>query len=238
MIASLASIIVSLALTALSTWLCFGLPSEARVSVYAIWGCAMVLAIAIPGVMSPFVTWRLMALAEQVHKAQDALVRLAATDELTGLLNRRGFREPARRAISEAIQARRPVCALVCDIDKFKSINDSQGHDAGDIVIRRASEILTSRLADNKALLCRHGGDEFIAVLPHVSKLEAARIADEIRESCAAQTPGEGDLPAPFTISIGLADCSDGEATLESLLRRADDALYRAKQLGRNRVAA
>ena len=237
LLTTVTTIVISVLVTSLFTRALFGPPDNTPFSSLQVWRCAIVLAILIPVIMAPAVTWRVLALVDKVRHAEEAMARLALTDELTGLLNRRGFHLPAQKALAETLAANRPVSALVCDIDKFKSINDTQGHDVGDLVIRRASDILRERLTKIPGLLCRHGGDEFGVLLPGLPGPEALKVAQELCANCAAQSPAEGNLPATFTISIGLAESSDGATALESLLRRADAALYQAKQLGRNRVS-
>ena len=142
----------------------------------------------------------------------------------------------AERAILEARAADMPVSALACDIDWFKSINDRFGHDAGDVVIRSLGDKLRTCFEPLEALVCRHGGEEFVVLLPGLSGAYAMKWAERLRATCAAETPTPGGLPVAFSVSVGVAEMSPSGACLRDLLRSADIALYEAKSKGRNRV--
>ncbi len=152
----------------------------------------------------------------------------AQSDPLTGLANRR-----AMNALLDLLgQAGQPYSILALDIDHFKRVNDTFGHDAGDIALQHVSNILkdNSRAAD---LACRAGGEEFILILPDTPLQLAASIAERIRETIAAcEVPQVGYI----TISIGVATLQPGVQTAEGVLKLADDRLYQAKDGGRNRV--
>jgi diguanylate cyclase (GGDEF)-like protein len=157
----------------------------------------------------------------------------AVLDPLTGLLNRHAL---AGRAIELEQQARLTggsVCLIACDIDSFKRVNDTWGHERGDAVLRDATYGLRKALRSFE-LVYRLGGEEFLIVLPGVGLAEGARIAERLRAAVEAARPGGLDL----TISLGVAAASGAEVRLEPLLRAADQALYRAKRAGRNRVLA
>ena len=233
---TLASVAGSLVITCLYTWALFGWPGEGYFSSYAIWRCALVGAVGVPAVMAPFAIWRVSLLVHDLGRAQETLAQLAATDALTGLLNRRGFAAQAESLLDTARARGQPVCALACDIDMFKSINDRFGHDGGDYVISRVGELLKERLRPAKALVCRHGGEEFVVLLPDVSVSHAMNWAERLRLACASEATSGGGLPAPITISVGVAEASASGASLADLLRCADIALYEAKRKGRNRV--
>ena len=234
---TLGSIANSVFVTCLLTWATLGWPSETYYSSYAIWRCAVISGFTVPALIGPFVIWRLVKIVDELQAARETLARLATTDELTGLLNRRGFDARAERAITEARSTCRPISALVCDIDRFKSINDRFGHHAGDLVIRRVGELLREGFASTEALLCRHGGEEFVVILPGLSLAQASNWADRFRAACAAEALSSGAQPIMFTISIGVAEISPSVANLSELLGSADAALYEAKQGGRNQVA-
>lgn len=229
-----ASIASSLVITAIYTWALFGWPGDSYFSSYAIWRCALIGGVGVPAVIAPFVIWRLTRLVDQLGIAHEALSRIAATDALTGLLNRRGFEPLAERALSAAQSQGLPSCALVCDIDMFKSINDRFGHDVGDNVIRRVGARLNEGLGEVEAFICRYGGEEFVVVLPGLSAPQALASAEKLRTACAAEEAAGGDPAPAVTISIGLAETSGSH--LPDLLRCADAALYEAKRNGRNRV--
>lgn len=165
-------------------------------------------------------------------------VELSVIDPLTGLHNRRYLESHLETLIARAFQTNGHLAVVVTDIDHFKSINDTYGHDAGDRILQQFSERLkqNTRGAD---LACRFGGEEFVLVLPD-SNLEAAyQIAERMRADIAAQ-PFEIDnqTRVPITTSLGLAILEFDDDTPASLFKRADNALYVAKQAGRNRVMA
>jgi diguanylate cyclase (GGDEF)-like protein len=159
----------------------------------------------------------------------------AITDTLTGYYNRRGFNELGRREVERAIRFNRPLSALMLDIDLFKQVNDIHGHLIGDRVLVG----MTSRIAQELRqidLLGRYGGDEFIMLLPETSQENAWHVAERLRTTIAAIPFRMEDKPLKITISIGIAALCDECKTLESLVEKADDALYLAKEKGRNCV--
>ena len=167
----------------------------------------------------------------------DQSLELAVTDQLTGLHNRRYMVTQLSALVARAIKGGDPVSILMIDIDHFKKINDGFGHDVGDMVLREFSVLLASNVRAID-LPCRYGGEEFIVVMPGTDADAALRIADRIRNSVsgtAFSLGSEGETLA-VTVSIGLA-CADGEMdTPETLLKRADEAVYQAKAGGRNQV--
>ena len=167
----------------------------------------------------------------------DNNLELAVTDPLTGLHNRRYMQGQLDALSQRAARGGSPVSALLLDIDHFKKINDSFGHDVGDEVLREFAVRLASnvRAVD---LPCRYGGEEFVTVMPDTTQDDAERIAERIRRYVSGSPfrVAHGSELLTVTISIGVAT-STGEAdTSEALLKRADEALYEAKAAGRNRV--
>lgn len=157
----------------------------------------------------------------------------ARIDHLTGLFNRRHFIELAEREISRSVRYKRPLTLLMFDIDHFKTINDTWGHHIGDAVLRKVSLLIGNSLRDVD-ILGRTGGEEFAAILPESNAGEAACVAQRL---CATISDAQFDLPdMQVTISIGLAELNGRELGLDGLLHEADQAMYRAKRLGRNRV--
>ena len=152
------------------------------------------------------------------------------TDALSGVLNRRGFDRTARARVVAAHAARRPVAAAMFDLDHFKQINDRHGHEVGDAVIASAAAALQAG-APSGALVGRMGGEEFAVILDAASEAEARRIVERLRARLAAPST---TLP-PVTASCGVALLRPGE-TLADLMRRADQAAYRAKREGRDRT--
>jgi diguanylate cyclase (GGDEF)-like protein/PAS domain S-box-containing protein len=168
-------------------------------------------------------------------RLQSELEHLASTDALTGVPNRRAFVERAARELERASRYGRAVSLLLLDVDRFKSVNDNHGHPAGDAVLQRVAEVCceTLRACDTFG---RIGGEEFAAVLPETDAAGAARTAERLRASIAASSTQVPQGSLRVTVSIGVAPCAEGEAGLEGVLVRADEALYEAKAAGRNRV--
>lgn len=175
-----------------------------------------------------------------VMAARNAVVleleRLASHDHLTGVLNRRSFQQHARDRITDAEKQNRPVAVLMLDIDKFKSINDTHGHAAGDQVLTAFADIIRASLRDTD-LIGRLGGEEFGVVIIDCSREQAILIAERIRsafEGSAMELLAGHSVST--TVSIGISFADDFPVTLDALLRNADAALYRAKNDGRNRT--
>lgn len=164
------------------------------------------------------------------------LHRDARTDALTGLANRRGMQERGRVELKRAKRSGSPVSVLLCDLDRFKSINDRYGHEAGDAALAQTAAVLRGALRESDAL-GRWGGEEFIAVLPATGAIGAMEVAERMRAGIA-NTSFDG-LREGTTISLGVATMSlvDDPATAwDAVVKQADRYLYRAKNEGRNRV--
>jgi diguanylate cyclase (GGDEF)-like protein len=159
----------------------------------------------------------------------------ASVDALTGIHNRRWLMEAYPRAIARCDQDGQPVCLLIADIDHFKRFNDRFGHLTGDVVLRRVSRQLADGLRAQD-LIARYGGEEFLILLPQASGAQALPIAERLRElvaaNCALVTEAGVEAVA---VSCGVAEMQPGES-LEQLIARADAALLRAKENGRDRV--
>lgn len=162
--------------------------------------------------------------------------RLATTDGLTGLLNRRAFMDQAERELARARRMAVPYAVLMMDLDHFKRVNDAHGHQAGDRVLADFARRLEACLRAED-LLGRYGGEEFCAILPGTTPERALEIGERIR--AAVLDPALGGLAKPVSVSVGVAVCqaSDPSVTLDHAISRADVALYDAKRHGRNRVA-
>jgi two-component system chemotaxis response regulator CheY len=164
-----------------------------------------------------------------------ASFRLARTDALTGVANRLRLNEDLAVLWAQATRYSHRYCAAICDIDSFKVYNDHFGHLAGDAILARIVQALRSEIRLGDALY-RYGGEEFLAVFPEQSITEAARVAERMRkriESLGVRTPAAGGI---VTISIGVAELTPSDENVSEWLQRADAALYRAKNAGRNRV--
>jgi diguanylate cyclase (GGDEF)-like protein len=168
---------------------------------------------------------------ERITSMQAELITLATIDSLTGLLTRRAFVAAAERMVERAT-AGRHFSVLICDLDKFKAVNDTYGHETGDLVLRKVSEEL--RAIDAPA--GRLGGEE-VALLTDGHLDDAVDLAERFRESISNLAVRVGNRTIGVTCSIGAAEWEPGD-TIDTLLRRADAALYEAKRTGRNRVVA
>lgn len=180
--------------------------------------------------VSNLVLQRLMV--KPVHAQQQALQKLADTDALTGLGNRRHFSSALDQAIGTADHASPSLVLLALDLDHFKAVNDGHGHAAGDRVLQHLAELLKRDCRPGETL-ARLGGEEFALLLPGIDAEHAAQRAEALRAACESLDVGLG---RPVTLSVGLAPWRPGE-TSSVLMQRADAALYRAKSEGRNRVA-
>lgn len=159
---------------------------------------------------------------------------LAASDPLTGILNRRGFEEGATRALFHARRAGKPLTLALADLDHFKTINDRFGHAAGDVVLRQFVEVVQASLR-REDLCGRMGGEEFAILLTDTSGRAAYRAIERLREQIEGLRI-EGDPAFRITSSFGMTELAAGDVAIDPLLARADDALYRSKTAGRNRV--
>jgi diguanylate cyclase (GGDEF)-like protein len=162
------------------------------------------------------------------------LRRLADTDYLTELLNRRAFLAAADDAMEFAQRYRRGLATLMIDIDHFKAINDSHGHATGDMVIKKIAEIISGNIkrTDRAA---RFGGEEFVVLLREVDQIEVKALADRIRSAIALAVIGDDATRISATVSIGIAVISEGDRDVQDIIERADQGLYVAKNTGRNR---
>jgi diguanylate cyclase (GGDEF)-like protein len=176
--------------------------------------------------------------AEQMTALNAELLRHASTDLLTGLANRRRFEAEARRVWNE--RADLGLGVLLIDVDRFKSFNDTAGHEAGDICLQEVARAVASALRRQDDLAARYGGEEFVVLLPAISADDAVLVAERLRAAVEARAlPHPGLGGRPVTISVGLAwrDAAARTEGLQDLLREADTGLYAAKAAGRNRVA-
>jgi two-component system, cell cycle response regulator len=173
---------------------------------------------------------------ERLRSSVKASIEMAITDPLTGLYNRRYLETHLSHLIEHYVNRGKALSVISVDVDFFKAINDTHGHDAGDKVLQELSIRLkaNTRSVD---LCCRVGGEEFIMVLPNTATELSSRIAERLRRAVASKSFDCG-LPqlVPVTVSVGVATLQGAEDSLERLLKRADQALYAAKRDGRNRV--
>lgn len=170
-----------------------------------------------------------------LRDALEEVQRLAITDSLTGLHNRRHLLELARHELQRARRYRLPMSVFMLDIDEFKRVNDTYGHAIGDQVLQGVAECCRQELR-GVDVLGRYGGDEFAAVLPETGLPAACQIAERLRKSIAQRALDTKAGQVTVTVSLGVAVLDDEHLAPETVLDRADQALYVAKQSGRNRV--
>lgn len=164
------------------------------------------------------------------------LEELASVDELTKVYNRRYFFEETTREFEEARRKKYGLSLVILDIDFFKNVNDKYGHQVGDTVLQRISEICLKSIRSID-ILGRYGGEEFIIFLPHTRLKDAVAIADRIRQAIEKTEILYGDHVIKVTASFGVTGISSlKDETLDSVLKAADDALYKAKAGGRNTI--
>ncbi len=160
-------------------------------------------------------------------------------DPVSGIYNRRYLDRRLEEEIAKAHRYSLPLSILLIDVDQFKQINDTFGHQAGDRVLSCIGKIIQDSIRASD-IAARYGGDEMVIITPHLSGPQATRMAERLRNriECETPLPSNGQLQAVHaTVCIGVATCTGGIDCLEKLIQAADDALYRAKAAGRNRVA-
>ena len=176
--------------------------------------------------------------ADSLRDNVQTAIEMAMIDPLTGLNNRRYLESHLATLLYQAAHRGRPLSLMILDIDHFKAVNDTHGHNAGDEILKSFSSCIrkAARTAD---LVCRLGGEEFVVVMPDTSLVVATRIAERIRSAIEAESfpLDEQGGTIPVTVSIGLAD-RGLDANPDALFKRADRALYASKASGRNRVTA
>lgn len=199
-----------------------------------------IIAIIVPVVLTPPITGMQFALIERLDEAELALHRLARTDELTGLPNRRALIEAGEDVLSRSRRRGSDVALLFVDVDHFKRINDTHGHIVGDLVLRHLARRIAGGLRETD-LLCRFGGEEFAALLPDTDEQSAAEIAERLRRTTAASPimARQSEGPAiPVTLSLGLTAAeAESAGDIHRLIDVADRAVYAAKEAGRDTVA-
>jgi diguanylate cyclase (GGDEF)-like protein len=165
----------------------------------------------------------------QLRESLEKLQTMAITDHLTGLANRRHFAEVLDRCFDEAARYGFDLTCCMCDLDDYKHINDTLGHQVGDRILEMAAEVIRSSLRSSD-VAARYGGDEFVLLLPHTSLERAVAVGERIRQQLALDSGRSSDLHHTVSISIGIASLvADRPMTAEALLAMADRALYAAK---------
>ncbi|MFQ5901845.1 MAG: diguanylate cyclase [Thermodesulfobacteriota bacterium] len=188
---------------------------------------------------------RTRSLQNELRKSNEELKRLlekvelmAITDPLTGLYNRRRFYESLKKEFAFSKRYKHPVSCIMLDIDHFKKINDTYGHQAGDLILKGLSDIMKRNIRETD-MVARYGGEEFIILLPHTMKKDALKVADNMINKVREKVFDLGnDKTLKITISMGISSITDfkQDANQESMIKTADSALYTAKETGRDRI--
>ncbi len=188
---------------------------------------------------------RIYVMRQKLHKAQKDLIiannelqLLASFDDLTNMPNRRNFDDTLKRQFLLAKRNKSPLAFIMCDIDFFKLYNDSYGHQQGDECLTAVAKAIGSAPVRPTDKACRYGGEEFAVILPDTNRVGGVYIAEKLRQAVLdlAIEHNESKIGSCVTLSLGLAVYTGQFKTKEELLKAADDALYRAKGNGRNRV--
>jgi two-component system, cell cycle response regulator len=176
--------------------------------------------------------------SDRLRDSVQMTIEMAVIDGLTGLHNRRYLERHLAMLVQQAAARNKALSLLLLDIDHFKAVNDSHGHAAGDEVLREFSRRVRKAVR-NIDLACRLGGEEFVVAMPDTEAALALLVGERIRQKIAGERFQVGDgASLAITVSIGISSLESREDTPEGVLKRADEALYRAKRAGRNRVAA
>jgi two-component system cell cycle response regulator len=178
---------------------------------------------------------RVVGLEEQLVAAHEALRHEATHDRLTGLWNRGRVLDQLSLELIRARREHRPLSVVIADIDHFKRVNDTHGHQAGDEVLRQVGDRMRA-LSGARTCLGRYGGEEFLIVLPGCDAAGAYEVAEGLRTAVALGPVAAGATTIPVTVSLGVASTERADEPPAALIHLADEALYRAKAAGRNRV--
>lgn len=174
---------------------------------------------------------------EEKEQALRQLEQLATTDSLTGLHNRRYFEDRAAAALARVRRFNDGLAMILLDVDKFKQINDTLGHDCGDAVLRTLAELIRSRTRESD-VSARLGGDEFVFLLEQTSAAEATQLAEDLLAKVVTHDFRYQDDPLQVTLSVGVAHYARTPPSITALYKSADEVLYEAKKRGRNQVVA
>jgi two-component system, cell cycle response regulator len=177
-------------------------------------------------------------IGERIINLERRILELANTDALTGLLNRRAFMDRMEQETSRSQRDKTSLSMIMTDIDHFKNINDTYGHQAGDLVLRKFAATLSSSLRSYD-FIGRYGGEEFVTCLPGADESQARSVAERMRRQIEEMetTLPDASQSVRITASFGISSfAAESGENFDSLIKRADDALYRAKKEGRNRV--
>jgi len=174
---------------------------------------------------------------QELKQEMETVRKEAFTDGLTGIANRKKFDQEVEMMVANARENDETLSLMICDIDHFKSFNDTYGHQIGDQVLRLVARVFHDGVK-GRDLPCRYGGEEFVIILPETALENAQKVADVLRNAVKSKeirNRATGETLTSVTVSMGVAQLS-GEETIKEWIERADKALYRAKRMGRDRV--
>jgi diguanylate cyclase (GGDEF)-like protein len=198
----------------------------------------MAMAIITPMIVAPAASWYLVGLLFRIRELEQQASKLATYDALTDIMNRRAFLQSAESAFRLSQIQRSPLALIFIDLDFFKSVNDTHGHAAGDLVLRSAAVILNNSKRKSD-LVARFGGEEFILLLPGTELAGALYLAEQLRLAFKKDELHFSGKLIRYGASLGVACLDQGDpADLEKLIKQADQALYEAKASGRDKVVA
>lgn len=195
----------------------------------------LLLCVMVSATVSPLIIYWLATLSYELYQSEQRLSALSQKDPLTGAYNRRYFDEQAKVECARAHRYGQALTVLMLDLDKFKQVNDTHGHAAGDEVLKAVVRVghRTLRKSD---VLARYGGEEFVILLPHAGVTESTMLAERLRKAIEETVIPVDSLNLKVTVSIGASTLAEQESDITPMLARADQALYTAKANGRNRV--
>ncbi|MBI4762968.1 MAG: GGDEF domain-containing protein [Chloroflexi bacterium] len=220
---TIASILISIILTTVLTILLSG----------GIATSSMIIATVVPTLIAPPFAYITLRLTYQLDLAEERLRQLAITDELTQAYNRRYFIEIATKVLAGTKRYGDSFAIIIFDIDDFKRINDTYGHAAGDQVLRMISEICTTHIRDSD-IFARYGGEEFVILVQRCSPTDIVKFAERIRITLSQARVLYNQVEIQFTVSMGAGIFDSQTPDLDTILTRADAALYAAKKQGKN----
>lgn len=196
----------------------------------------IMIAVAILGLIFAIIRYVTRVFIGDLSRAEQQLREMASRDFLTGLLNRREAYRQIYEEIARSSRNQRPVAFILFDIDHFKRLNDTCGHNAGDMVLKQIAVELMGTLRDYD-IACRYGGEEFLVVAPETDAETSCKLAERLRMSVESATFSTESRQLSITVSVGVTLLCQGDS-IEKVISRADTALYQAKNNGRNRVEA
>jgi diguanylate cyclase (GGDEF)-like protein len=205
-------------------------PGSSDFSAMTYWGS--LLALLAPVILVAYIT---TMLAADIRYAVDKIRQVSDTDDLTGLYNMRAFSAILQRAFKQSVRHAHPLSIVMVDSDNLKSVNDAHGHEAGNRLLQHVVRCIRDELRGSD-VMARFGGDEFVILLPETQRRGALELAERIRKSVESSRFDIRGGDAQVTVSIGIASYPEDGGNLEIILDKADKAMYRAKQRGRNQV--